>query len=278
MEQKNIDGIKQIQTKHPAMPAAAAKRLIFVDAIRLQATIKTLPKSAPLTVKAYSTTIPVFKSPYVSFNRKAFFHQKVPLIAALALVLIAFTGGAWTALSTPKSQAELQQEPTSAPGMVSLGAAPAGVSAGTSLTNDVLFNTPIELLQSYFAPPPAQDQLAERKAKLAAFLKDRGSPLQAEAGTIAEQDHWKIILAIAFAESTLGEHCKWFNCSGIGGSRLRPYDSLNNWILDFNRLLDKRYKDKTLEQMCGVYVQPCTSNWLMATKQILTALDQQNIN
>jgi hypothetical protein len=52
---------------------------------------------------------------------------------------------------------------------------------------------------------------------------------------------------------------------------------LDNWILGFNRLLEQKYKDQSLEQMCGVYVQPCNPRWLLATKQILTALDKENI-
>ena len=89
------------------------------------------------------------------------------------------------------------------------------------------------------------------------------------------------ILAIAFAESTLGKNCADNNCSNIGvkpgAPSWRSYASYSAWVVDFNRLLDKKYKDWTLEQMCGVYVKPCNPNWLLATKQILTALDQADI-
>ena len=107
------------------------------------------------------------------------------------------------------------------------------------------------------------------------------SPLAAASETIAEQDHWRLILAIAFAESTMGKNCADNNCSNIGvkpgATSWRSYASYGAWVVDFNRLLDKRYKDWTLEQMCGVYVKPCNPNWLLATKQILTALDEDRI-
>jgi hypothetical protein len=57
----------------------------------------------------------------------------------------------------------------------------------------------------------------------------------------------------------------------------RKYKSIQNWVLDLNRLLERRYSDKTLEQMCGVYVQPCNQNWLLATSQIFDELKAQNI-
>lgn len=209
--------------------------------------------------------------------------QAVPLILAL---ILAFGGGMWYALKTPSSAADSPQaEPQVKSAQVfapipldaKLEVMPEQTKLNTAITNDVLFNTPLEMLKDYLASSAAQDQLLLRKAKLREFLAKRNSPLEPQADLIAEQNHWKLILAISFAESTLGEKCFDFNCSGIGGSQIRSYKSFDNWILDFNRLLEVRYKDKTLEQMCGVYVQPCNPNWLLATKQILTALDEDKI-
>lgn len=201
--------------------------------------------------------------------------QGTKLVLALSLFL-AFGSGMWYAASTPKSQAVAQTAvsaivPASSP--IPLADAP----AGTEVPKDALFNTPLDLLQSYFTPPPTPDTLAIRQAQLRKFLREYNSPLEPQADLIAEQPHWKLILAISFAESTLGKHCYVNNCSGIGGSNIRTYKSLDNWILDFNRLIEMRYKDQTLEQMCGVYVQPCTPSWLNATKQILSALDEAKI-
>jgi len=166
--------------------------------------------------------------------------------------------------------------------VASFGSLPTS-SMDTTLTNTVLFNTPIENLDSYFnPPPPAPDILALRKTKLKTFLESYHSPLAAAADTIAEQSHWKLIMAIAFAESTFGKNCVDFNCSNIGvkpGSPIwHQYASYNEWVVDFNGLLERRYKDQTLTQMCGVYVKPCNPNWLLATQQILDGLQAQGID
>ncbi|HVY68051.1 MAG TPA: hypothetical protein VHA30_04130, partial [Patescibacteria group bacterium] len=152
------------------------------------------------------------------------------------------------------------------------------------ISNDLLFNTRLEDLQEYLsavdqaaASSTRAEFMANRREKLKAYLTDMHSPFLSEADTIAEQPHWKLILAISFAESTLGKRCYMYNCSGIGGSNIKTYDSLQSWIEDFNDLLERRYKDKTLEQMCGVYVQPCNPNWLLATKQVLTDLKERGI-
>jgi len=153
--------------------------------------------------------------------------------------------------------------------------------SGGSVGNDVLFNTPIEYLQSYFQSASQPDVINRRKNQLEQFLTDAHSPLAQASETIAEQDHWRLILAIAFAESTLGKNCADNNCSNIGvkpgAPSWRSYASYSAWVVDFNRLLDKKYKDWTLEQMCGVYVKPCNPNWLLATQEILSDLKEQGI-
>lgn len=152
---------------------------------------------------------------------------------------------------------------------------------GGSVSNDVLFNTPIEYLQSYFKSTAEPDIIFRRKNQLQQFLSAMHSPLAQASETIAGQEHWKLILAIAFAESTMGKNCADNNCSNIGvkpgAPSWRSYASYSAWVVDFNRLLDKKYSDWTLEEMCGVYVKPCNPNWLAATKQILDSLKEQNI-
>ena len=118
--------------------------------------------------------------------------------------------------------------------------------------------------------------LTARSAMLARYLQERHSPLIEFASVIAQQSHWKLILAISFAESGMGKRCADNNCSGIGVEPGHPkwqmYETKGDWAKALNRLLEKRYKDKTLQQMCGVYVQPCNENWLLATNQILKEL------
>lgn len=146
------------------------------------------------------------------------------------------------------------------------------------------FTTSIGLLPEYQSAVLTEQQITERRQKLKSFLENRKSPFAEDdiIDTIARQPHWRLILAVANAESSLGKHCVDQNCSGIGvapGHELwRKYKDVKNWVLDLNRLLERRYADKTLEQMCGVYVQPCNPNWLLATNQIFEQLREQNID
>jgi hypothetical protein len=221
-----------------------------------------------------------FVAPVPAQRQRALYYKRPKniyyFLAATALTA-AFMGGMTTALKTPRTEAETEIATTAASSRSIPMANVQVVDAAPAVSADVLFNTPIEMLKEYLSPKPTPDIIGDRTAKLTAYLKSRNSPLADKAQTIAEQDHWKLILAISFAESTLGKKCYFNNCSGIGGSSIRTYRNLEGWILDFNRLLEKRYKDKTLEQMCGVYVQPCNPNWLLATRQILTELDAQGI-
>jgi hypothetical protein len=127
----------------------------------------------------------------------------------------------------------------------------------------------------------AAERMATRKEKLRAYLQGKKTPFASVADTIAEQPHWKLILAISFAESTFGKNCVDNNCSNIGvkpgHDYWRKYKTLNDWVIDFNRLLERRYKNWSLEQMNGVYVQPKNPNWLAATRQILEELQEQGI-
>lgn len=129
----------------------------------------------------------------------------------------------------------------------------------------------------YAPATTSADAIMVRTALLRQYLTARSSPLAPYAHVIAAQSQWKTILAISFAESSLGKSCVANNCSGIGGSNLVEYDSVSEWVIALNVLLEKRYRDKTVGEMCGVYVQPCNPNWLLATNQIFDELQQRHI-
>jgi hypothetical protein len=286
---KNLDGIyKSKKISINIRPKQAKPRILKIDSI-IKRPVKRV---AAKTVLSHFFVVPgkteAKQTAPVLFFRKIYSQKKVPVAVAVFGLILAFAFGMWSVLNTKSTIADSQpqilgafsSEPNAhqiTPSGSPIAGAELQGQSGSNLSNDVLFNTPLEMLKDYLTDTLAAGQLEIRKSKLHEFLKDRGSPLEPQADLIAEQQHWKLILAISFAESTLGEKCFDFNCSGIGGSQIRSYKSFDNWILDFNRLLEKRYKDKTLEQMCGVYVKPCNPNWLLATKQILTALDQENI-
>lgn len=290
---KNFDGIKKIKTRKSKVKVKPKRALLpglILDGIK-GSKFKRPAKKPPVNavwVKAGTKARTVAKlRPRVvrKFHPPGFFSRHLAVIMVSGL-LMSFAFGVWYEWKTSTSSAgdtstAAASLSAAASNPIPLAAAPVGLSAESSINSDALFNTPLELLKNYFASPPSPDQpdaLAMRKTQLHQFLKDRNSPLEPEADLIAEQDHWKLILAISFAESSLGKRCYYNNCSGIGGSDIKTYHSLTAWIIDFNHLLESRYKDKTLEQMCGVYVQPCNPNWLLATRQILTALDDQSIN
>ena len=295
MPTPNFDGIKRsfrpkIKPHYVKAAANIRTRQPIMDIRRMprvSAGVKISVTTAAITVRSSSRRPgPQFFAP--SGPEKFFRHFSGPLyrqalnisLTALTL-LIAFGFGVWYAASTPKSEAQDPAapsafSPSSAP--IPMGSVAIASSSLNTITNDMLFNTPIELLQQYLADAAGPSQLDQRAARLKEFLQQWDSPLAGRADLIARQPHWKLILAISFAESTMGKHCQDNNCSGIGGSNLKAYKSLDNWILDFNRLLENRYKNQTLEQMCGVYVQPCNPNWLLATRQILSALEEQKIN
>ena len=155
------------------------------------------------------------------------------------------------------------------------------------MPNDILFNLSFQQLENYLnslvlTPEVQQAQaLADRKLKLKAYLEEKRSPFVNIIDTLAELKHWQTVLAISFAESSLGKHCADNNCSGIGvepGHPLwRSYDSTAEWAKDLDKLIDKRYKDWSLEAMNGVYNKPGSDNWLFATKQILYELQEWGI-
>ncbi|HYC79456.1 MAG TPA: hypothetical protein VEC17_00325 [Candidatus Binatia bacterium] len=123
----------------------------------------------------------------------------------------------------------------------------------------------------------AAAQLAERKEKLREYLKSKNSPFAEDEGALdafVSSRNMKLMVAISFVESTLGKHCYYYNCSGIGGTppTLRKYDSYAEWIKDFDDLLERRYKDLPIEKFIGLYVQPGSPNWLYGVKQVLGEL------
>lgn len=292
MQNQNLDGIKKFKSLK-LVKKHQRRRILAVDGLVRRAVKKTtlIPPNRQIAAFVVPIKLPPVRPGGFGIWQALSRTKQVSVMAAVITIAMAFTGGMWAALNTTKSSANSQPQvlgaTTSLAGDQSSnsGVAVAGSQlqnqAGASISNDVLFNTPIQNLQSYFDTINQPDILARRKNQLAEFLKEKKSPLAGSAEMIAQQEHWKLILAIAFAESTLGKNCADNNCSNIGikpGSPIwRRYDSYNAWVVDFNRLLDKRYKDWTLEQMCGVYVKPCSSNWLLATSQILDELKSKGI-
>jgi len=217
----------------------------------------------------------------------AYNKPRVPVMAALAALFIAFGGGMWAVLTTSRSSAN-DAPAASAQNFVIPISAQGGLGPNNSVPNEVLFNMTMSQLENYFNDVAESNRqvayeqlLADRKVKLKAYLEEKNSPLADIVDTIAELQHWKIVLAVSNSESSLGKHCYNNNCSGIGNApdqpQWRDYSSKREWAIDLDRLIEKRYKDWTLEQMNGVYNQPGSQNWVSASTQILEELQQRGI-
>ncbi len=126
------------------------------------------------------------------------------------------------------------------------------------------------------------DRLAVRIEKLKQYLLDKKSPFADDEQALqafAASKNMKLMVAISFVESTYGKHCYYYNCSGIGGTppNLRKYDSYAEWIQDFDKVLEDRYKDLPPEKFIGLYVQPGSPNWIYGVKQVIREFDELGI-
>lgn len=287
MKKSNIDGIKKsyIQKTFLVKKPQKVLKKLSMDGIGRSVNLA----NAKTVLKKKTVVKSVVKSAKVRLNWKQSF-KRLPVAVTGVLMFIAFSFGVWVTVQTPKSEAQskeiLNQSP--AAGIVPLPKetnAPLGPIA--SVPNDVLFNLSLEQLEAYLVSisktPEMKEaeRLADRKKKLKEYLAEKKSPFVAIVDTIAELKHWKMVLAISNSESTLGKRCHSNNCSGIGvepGHPLwREYPSTREWAKDLDKLLERRYKDWTLEKMNGVYNQPGSSNWLLASKQILEELQERDI-
>jgi len=129
-----------------------------------------------------------------------------------------------------------------------------------------------------------QENTAKKVALLKEYLESKNAPLADYADVLIAQPDWKTIIAISHAESNMGKHCYFNNCSGIyerydkGYAGLKKYPTKADWIVDLQQLLANRYDGWTLEDMNGTYVYPKSSNWIKATTTIydeLTNLEDQ---
>lgn len=126
------------------------------------------------------------------------------------------------------------------------------------------------------------EQLAARKEKLKKYLESKNSPFAQDDKALdafAASKNMKLMVAISFVESTFGRNCYYYNCSGIGGTppNLKKYDSYAEWIQDFDKLLEDRYKNVPPEKFIGLYVQPGSPNWIYGVKQVIREFKEQGI-
>ncbi|MDR3643358.1 MAG: hypothetical protein P4L74_07090 [Candidatus Doudnabacteria bacterium] len=281
---RNLDGIQNQSFIKPAVKVT--RRFVKIDSVvkNISGNKRARPQ-ANRTVFVVPPLLPSRAAVWQTQLLRSVVRQRVPLVAAVLALFLAFAGGIWFVLDTSRSSADTGQ-PQVLGASTSQPSAPivmtnAELPQANTVSNSVIFNTPIEYLKQYLEDVSQPDVIAKRTGQIKEFLQQRNSPLASAAATIASQPHWNMIMAVAFAESSLGKNCSDNNCSNIGvkpgAPSWRRYASYDAWVVDFNRLLDKRYKDWTLQEMCGVYVKPCNPNWLLATQQIFDALQEEHI-
>jgi hypothetical protein len=255
---------------------------------------RALYKQAGKKPKAQGPVVKTFVMPTSSIKSFRLPVNNLALILSLVVLFITFVSGFSLALLTPKTQAEISEEEQAeslsqnVKKPIPLAPAPENYVSQSDISNQTLFSMPLDELENVFAEhqknltQKMQSEILQQRAeKIGSYLADKKAPYADFSETIAKQPHWKLILAISFAESSWGKNCVDNNCSNIGvkpGHELwHKYKDYGEWIENFNKLLERRYKDWSLEKMCGVYVQPCNKNWLLATKSVFEELQQKEI-
>lgn len=269
----NQDGIKNIERSVFIRIAQENKKNVpkktFALLIRKR-TYKRACRRPHYQIPILPPKAPSFTEATSSYSKR-FITKRNLVFATLILMFCSFVGGMIAVVSENKIQAD----------SVSISETATKTLSDKDLEN--FAKTTVKLLEQGSSHPAGPDQLITRKAKLRKYLQDKNSPFFEDdqaLDSLLSLPHMKLILAISYAESTMGKNCYFYNCSGIGGyvPNLRKYKEFRNWMIDLNDLLERRYKDWSLQDMCGVYVQPCNPNWLKATNQVLNELNERDIN
>jgi hypothetical protein len=218
--------------------------------------------------------------PYGYSNTVAWFAERA-VLAALCLIVLSFAAGVMFVLrlSEPIGNSIIYD---AAAHRASL--AQDGIKVFSQQVIDVASPVFAAFIKENREPEEVPvDQLAIRKEKLRLYLKSKRSPFVDDEATLdafVASKNMKMMVAISFVESTYGQHCYYYNCSGIGGTPpgLRKYDSYAEWVKDFDALLERRYKDVPPEKFIGLYVQPGSPNWIYGVKKVLQEFDEQGID
>lgn len=260
-------------------------RTKFFDGISMRSRPKVALPSAQVGKK------PVLSPKVTVFRRVIAMRSHFSAVLTTVLLFVGFLAGFWFTWQTKEIGAEGQvlgattvNEEVMTAGIQTETVASSSVA---QISDDRYFKMTIDQIEGYLNEVVKTPQMQEaerlelRKKKLKAYLAEKGSPFVEISDSIAELPHWKMILAISNSESTMGKRCYNNNCSGIGvapGHPLwREYPSHKEWAKDLNKLLEKRYKNWTLERMNGVYNQPGSRNWVLASKQVLEELQERAI-
>jgi len=124
-----------------------------------------------------------------------------------------------------------------------------------------------------------------REARLYAYLEAKNSPLASVSETLNQFPNYKLIIALANAESSLCKNLSakrqaLHQCWGVGGDN--PWNFGDNWadavkamdrfLAEYPKGFARKYQDWSATELNGVYKQPEAAHWAEAVNQILNEL------
>jgi hypothetical protein len=265
-----------IDIKHPKLPAnnrAIVHPPTMLDGIRKTRVYRIIPRIIDTTVQL---RVPL--PPRIRLLR--------PMLSAAFLVIIFCAGWIGLAVSANRTLSIDGTVPVDATNipfpdeLELIGPIPLTTSQPDATEVVAAFMKLLTQYRETSSEVLSVDQLAGQVELLHKFFADKGSPLANDRPALealAGARNKRMIIAISFVESNYAKHAPYFNASGIGGSNLRQYRSFANWILDFDRLLERRYNGLSPDAMNGYYVQPPSANWVNGVYQVLRELDKRGI-
>jgi hypothetical protein len=130
-------------------------------------------------------------------------------------------------------------------------------------------------------PAPEEERIKTpeelRPERIKEYLEKKESPLSDHCEKLAEQKHWRLLIAISAIESQFCKRKVAYNCFGIGGdSAYRHYSSYEESIADAEALIERQQAKgrwMTIESMNGTYVVPRNDNWQRVVKKTYDELE-----
>jgi len=141
-----------------------------------------------------------------------------------------------------------------------------------------------EELQKIYGKSAVESPRKKLENSLREYLAKRKSPLAECSGIILDQKNWPKILSLANAESGLGRAYppSTNNLWGVGGSDLwimgptvcDAVPKMNEFLANHPKRAIVKYQDMDIEDMCGLYKQPCYAghHWIYNNTKILDDL------
>gem|GEM_PF-5342581 len=207
------------------------------------------------------------------FGRKRFDHKIIATI--LITFVLTFIASIATSeiLAQPKGQVLGASTDLAYDNALPVSSGPV---AGPAFDNIVLSEPPTVFLPNENIS--ATDPLIDREEFLKQYLAAKNSPLADHVDAISAQSQWKLIVAIAQAESS---SCKKYpqhtsNCWGIGGANnLMQFPDLDAAIAHVNQLLENKYVSQGLDspqKLVNKWVGHPNNQWEQAVSEVLDNL------